>query len=271
MIYSSFVDLSPILQSLLATSFTWFVTAVGAALVFLLKGMNRKIFDGMLGFAAGVMLAASYWSLLSPAIELSAKQELIPWIPVAIGFLLGGIFIKVIDKIIPHIHPNLPPGDIEGPKTKLKKDNLLVLAITIHNIPEGLAIGVAFGAASLDLPEATLGAAISLAIGIGLQNLPEGFAVSMPLKQGGYSSQKSFFYGQLSASVEPVAGVLGALFVFIAQPLLPYILSFAAGAMIFVVAEEVIPESHRRGNIDFATLFLLFGFVLMMILDVELS
>ena len=266
----SFNELNPIVQALFATSFTWFVTAVGASLVFLLKGMNRKFFDGMLGFAAGVMLAASYWSLLSPALELS-KHEFMPWLPVAIGFLLGGIAIRIIDKIIPHLHPNLPPVTAEGPKTKLKTSNLLVLAITIHNIPEGLAIGVAFGAASLGLPEATLGAAISLAIGIGLQNFPEGFAVSMPLKQQGYSSRKSFFYGQLSASVEPLAGVAGALFVFIAQPLLPYVLSFAAGAMIFVVAEEVIPESHRRGNVDLATLFLLFGFVLMMILDVSLS
>ena len=265
-----FFDLNPITQALLATFFTWFVTAVGASLVFLLKDMNRKIFDGMLGFAAGVMLAASYWSLLSPALELS-KHDMMPWLPVAIGFLLGGIFIRIIDKILPHIHPNLPPVALEGPKTKLKKSNLLVLAITIHNIPEGLAIGVAFGAASLGLPEATLGAAISLAIGIGLQNFPEGLAVAMPLKQEGYSTTKSFFYGQLSASVEPVAGVLGAIFVFVAQPLLPYALSFAAGAMIFVVAEEVIPESHRRGNIDLATFFLLFGFVLMMILDVSLT
>lgn len=265
-----FFDLNPITQALLATFFTWFVTAVGASLVFLLKDMNRKIFDGMLGFAAGVMLAASYWSLLSPALELS-KHDMMPWLPVAIGFLLGGIFIRIIDKILPHLHPNLPPIALEGPKTKLKKSNLLVLAITIHNIPEGLAIGVAFGAASLGLPEATLGAAISLAIGIGLQNFPEGLAVAMPLKQEGYSTRKSFFYGQLSASVEPVAGVLGAIFVFMAQPLLPYALSFAAGAMIFVVAEEVIPESHRRGNIDLATFFLLFGFVLMMILDVSLT
>jgi len=265
-----FFDLNPITQALLATFFTWFVTAVGASLVFLLKDMNRKIFDGMLGFAAGVMVAASFWSLLSPALELS-KHDMMPWLPVAIGFLLGGIFIRIIDKILPHLHPNLPPVALEGPKTKLKKSNLLVLAITIHNIPEGLAIGVAFGAASLGLPEATLGAAISLAIGIGLQNFPEGLAVAMPLKQEGYSTRKSFFYGQLSASVEPVAGVLGAIFVFIAQPLLPYALSFAAGAMIFVVAEEVIPESHRRGNIDLATFFLLFGFVLMMILDVSLT
>ena len=175
-----FFDLNPITQALLATFFTWFVTAVGASLVFLLKDMNRKIFDGMLGFAAGVMLAASYWSLLSPALELS-KHDMMPWLPVAIGFLLGGIFIRIIDKILPHLHPNLPPVALEGPKTKLKKSNLLVLAITIHNIPEGLAIGVAFGAASLGLPEATLGAAISLAIGIGLQNFPEGFAISMLL------------------------------------------------------------------------------------------
>jgi ZIP family zinc transporter len=266
----SFIDLNPIIQALLATSFTWFVTAVGASLVFLLKDINKKFFDGMLGFAAGVMLAASYWSLLSPSLELS-KQDMIPWLPVAIGFLLGGISIRIIDKILPHLHPNLPPVTVEGPKTKLKKYNLLVLAITIHNIPEGLAIGVAFGAASLGIPEATLGAAISLAIGIGLQNFPEGLAVSMPLSHEGYSARKSFFYGQLSAAVEPVAGVLGAIFVFVAQPLLPYVLSFAAGAMIFVVAEEVIPESHKRGNIDFATFFLLIGFTLMMILDVALS
>lgn len=266
---SWFLDLNPISQALIATLFTWFLTAIGASFVFLFRSMNKKIFDGMLGFAAGVMLAASYWSLLAPALDLS-NQDAIPWLSVAIGFLLGGAFIKLIDKILPHLHPNLPPVYLEGPKTKLKRSNLLIIAITIHNIPEGLAIGVAFGAAALGFPEATIGGAISLAIGIGLQNFPEGLAISMPLKQGGYSSSKSFFYGQLSAIVEPVAACLGAATVFIAQPLLPYALSFAAGAMIFVVAEEVIPESHRRGNINLATFFLLIGFIVMMILDVSL-
>lgn len=273
MYFSLLTELNPILQALIATIFTWFLTTIGAASVFLTKDVNRKVLDGMLGFAAGVMLAASFFSLLLPALDLSVLQNnTAPWLPVAIGFSLGGISIRIADKIIPHLHVNYPlDSEVEGPKTNLQRSILLVIAITIHNIPEGMAVGVAFGAASLGIPGATLGAAISLAIGIGLQNFPEGMAVAMPLRRGGLSRLKSFWYGQLSAVVEPVAGVMGAAFVFVAQPFLPYALSFAAGAMIFVVVEEVIPESQRGGNGDLATLCLLFGFVIMMILDVALT
>lgn len=272
---TSFADLNPILQAFLATSFTWFLTALGAASVFLTTNLNQKLLDAMLGFAAGVMIAASFWSLLVPALDLAEVQETITGVPswahVAVGFSLGGLFIMIIDKILPHLHLELPVGDSEGPKTGLPRSTLLILAITLHNIPEGLAVGVAFGAVSLGLPGAGMGAAISLAIGIALQNLPEGMAVAMPLRREGYSAPMSFWYGQLSAAVEPAAGVIGATFVYLAQPFLPYALSFAAGAMIFVVVEEVIPESHRRGNTDLATLCLLFGFVIMMILDIALS
>ena len=252
--FSLLTELNPILQALIATIFTWFLTTIGAASVFLTKDVNRKLLDGMLGFAAGVMLAASFFSLLLPALDLSVLQNnTAPWLPVAIGFSLGGISIRIADKIIPHLHVNYPlDSEVEGPKTNLQRSILLVIAITIHNIPEGMAVGVAFGAASLGIPGAALGAAISLAIGIGLQNFPEGMAVAMPLRRGGLSRLKSFWYGQLSAVVEPVAGVIGAAFVFVAQPFLPYALSFAAGAMIFVVVEEVIPESQRGGNGDFS-------------------
>jgi zinc transporter, ZIP family len=270
--FSLLTELNPILQALIATIFTWFLTTIGAASVFLTKDVNRKVLDGMLGFAAGVMLAASFFSLLLPALDLSVLQNnTAPWLPVAIGFSLGGISIRIADKIIPHLHVNYPLDcEVEGPKTNLQRSILLVIAITIHNIPEGMAVGVAFGAASLGIPGATLGAAISLAIGIGLQNFPEGMAVAMPLRHGGLSRLKSFWYGQLSAVVEPVAGVMGAAFVFVAQPFLPYALSFAR-SQIFVVVEEVIPESQRGGNGDLATLCLLFGFVIMMILDVALA
>lgn len=261
-------ELNPILQALIATIFTWFLTTIGAASVFLTKEVNRKVLNGMLGFAAGVMLAASFFSLLLSSLDLSVLQNnTVPWLPVAIGFSLGGISIRIADKNIPHLHVNYPlDPEVEGPKTNLQRSILLVIAITIHNIPEGMAVGViAFGAASLGIPGATLGAAISLAIGIGLQNFPEGMAVAMPLRRRGLSRLKSFWYGQLSAVVEPVAGVMGVAFVFVAQPFLPYALSFAAGAMIFVVVKEVIPESQRGGNGDLATLCLLFGFVIMMI------
>lgn len=267
----SFSQLSPIYQALLATGFTWFVTALGAATVFLTRGVNQKLLDGMLGFAAGVMIAASYWSLLAPAIDLATDLNMIAWVPAAIGFLLGAAFVSLIDKLLPHLHPGLALKEAEGPKTTWQRSILLVLAITLHNIPEGLAVGVAFGVVGLNLPGASLGAAIALAIGIGLQNFPEGLAVAMPLRREGMSAPKSFWYGQLSAAVEPVAGVLGAAFVLVFQSLLPYALSFAAGAMIFVVVEEVIPESHQEGNADLATLGLILGFVVMMILDVALS
>ncbi|HJV32191.1 MAG TPA: ZIP family metal transporter [Bacillales bacterium] len=265
-------NLDPILQAFLATCFTWGMTALGAALVFTTKKVNEKLLDSMLGFAAGVMIAASFWSLISPAIEMSTSGPLPKWFPAAVGFLLGGSFLMLIDKILPHLHPNSPMEDAEGihPANK-RRSTLLVLAITLHNIPEGLAIGVAFGAVAAGYGSATLAAALSLAIGIGIQNFPEGVAVSMPLRRDGMSRFKSFMYGQSSAMVEPIAAVIGAVAVTYMQILLPYALTFAAGAMIFVVAEEVIPGSQENGNNDLASISLMLGFVVMMILDVALG
>jgi ZIP family zinc transporter len=266
-----FKDLSPIIQALLATIFTWLVTAAGAAVCLLFKTLPKRVLDAMLGFAGGVMIAASYWSLLAPSIEMCQGKALPCWIPPAVGFVLGGIFLWTIDKILPHLHVGFANNEAEGIKTHWQKTVLLVMAITIHNIPEGLAVGVAFGAAANGLDGATLMSAIALAIGIGLQNFPEGIAVAMPIRREGASRFKSFWYGQLSAIVEPIAGVIGAAAVLYAHPLLPYALSFAAGAMIFVVVEEVIPESQRSGNTDLATMATMIGFTIMMILDVGLS
>lgn len=271
-IIQNFANLDPVLQALLATTFTWFVTILGASLVFPFKNINQKMFDIMLGFSAGVMIAASYWSLLAPSIQISTEQNIISWLPAAVGFFLGSIFVYGIDKVLPHLHPDLPAHAIEGPKSKRSRSFLMVSAITIHNIPEGLAVGVAFGAAAIGISSGTsIEAAIALTVGIALQNFPEGIAVSMPLRGEGYSRVKSFWYGQLSAAVEPVAGVVGAMFVYSVQSLLPYTLAFAAGAMIFVVVEEVIPSSHRHGNVDLATISLIFGFILMMVLDTGLG
>lgn len=264
----SFAGLHPIVQALLATLFTWGMTAAGAGLVFLVRAVRQRVMDGMLGFAAGVMIAASFWSLLAPAIEMAAEAGDPPWLPAIAGFLLGGAFIWGVDKVLPHLHPGARPEEVEGPKTSWQRSTLLILAITIHNIPEGLAVGVAFGAAAAELPAASLGAAIALGLGIGLQNFPEGTAVAMPLRREGMSRLKSFWYGQLSAVVEPLAAVVGAGAVLLARPILPYALSFAAGAMIFVVVEELIPESQRSGNTDLATMLTLFGFAIMMLLDV---
>lgn len=265
-------DWHPIEQALLATLFTWGVTAVGASLVFFFKTFNQKLLDNMMGFAAGVMLAASFWSLLAPAIEMSASVSRMPvWFPALTGFLGGGLFVAVIDKILPHLHPGFDITKAEGISTSWKRSVLLVLAITLHNIPEGLAVGVAFGAVVHGLPSASLGAAVALAIGIGLQNFPEGTAVSVPLRREGVSRFKAFWYGQLSGAVEPVFGVLGAWAVLSMQSILPYALSFAAGAMIFVVIEELIPESQLAGNTDTATTSTLVGFGLMMLLDVALG
>jgi ZIP family zinc transporter len=263
-----FQNLHPVLQALVATCFTWGLTALGAAGVFIAKDISKKILDMMLGFAAGVMIAASFWSLLAPAIVMSEGKEIPVWVPAASGFLLGGIFLRVIDKILPHLHLGFPIAEAEGIKTSWQRSTLLILAITLHNIPEGLAVGVAFGAVASGLPSATLAGAIALAIGIGIQNFPEGLAVSLPLRREGMSRLKSFWYGQLSAVVEPIAGVIGAAVVLIAQPILPYALSFAAGAMIFVVIEELVPESQRGGNTDLATGGAMVGFAVMMILDV---
>jgi zinc transporter, ZIP family len=268
------VGLPPVLQAFLATLFTWGMTAAGAALVFGTKNVPRRLLDSMLGFAAGVMIAASFWSLLAPAIELSEGGALPVWVPPVVGFLAGGIFLRLLDRLLPHLHPGMKMSDAEGIHTSWRRSVLLVAAITLHNIPEGLAVGVAFGAVGLGItegvPEATLGAAVALAIGIGLQNFPEGTAVAMPLRREGMSRGKSFFYGQLSAVVEPVAAVVGAAAVILATPILPYALAFAAGAMIFVVAEELVPEA-KRGSPDIAAMALMVGFVVMMTLDVALG
>lgn len=262
----------PAFQAFVATLFTWAVTALGASLVFFFKKINQRLLDSMMGFAAGVMIAASFWSLLAPAIEMSEQVSSLPaWAPALIGFMSGGIFLAGVDKLLPHLHPGLALHQAEGISTKWRRSVLLVLAITIHNIPEGLAVGVAFGAAAQGFPEASLGGAIALAIGIGLQNFPEGAAVSLPLRRDGMRRRRAFAYGQASGVVEPIFGVIGALAVMQMSAILPYALSFAAGAMIFVVVEELIPESQRSGNTDLATLATLIGFSVMMTLDVGLS
>jgi ZIP family zinc transporter len=266
-----FTELNPVTQALVATLFTWFLTALGAAFVFFFKSIKRKVLDGMLGFAAGVMIAASYWSLLAPAIEMAEEGDLPAWIPATVGFLMGGFFLYVIDKILPHLHLGFPLKEAEGIKTSWHRSVLLVLAITLHNIPEGLAVGVAFGALASDLPSATLAGAIALALGIGIQNFPEGTAVAVPLRREGLTRLKSFWYGQLSGVVEPIAGVLGAFAVILVKPMLPYALAFAAGAMIYVVVEELIPESQLEKNTDVATMGAMAGFAVMMTLDVALG
>ncbi len=266
-----FKELDPVMQALFATLFTWFVTALGAALVFAFKKINQKVLNGMLGFAAGVMIAASFWSLLAPAIEMASETNTPAWIPAVVGFLAGGAFLWLVDKLLPHLHMGYPTEEAEGIKTGWQRSVLLVLAITLHNIPEGLAVGVAFGALSANLPSATLQGAMALALGIGIQNFPEGAAVSIPLRREGLSRTKSFLYGQASGLVEPMAGVLGALAVVAMKPILPYALSFAAGAMIYVVVEELIPEAQLNRNTDVATVGAMLGFAIMMVLDVALG
>ncbi len=263
--------LNPALQALFGGTVTWGLTALGASAVFFFRKIEKHTLNMMLGFAAGVMIAASFWSLLAPSIEFSEQNGQIPWLAPAVGFLLGGLFIRLLDFVVPHLHLGNASEKAEGPPTKFKKSTLLFLAITLHNIPEGLAIGVAFGAAALGLGDATLIGAIGLAIGIGIQNMPEGAALSIPLRGEGMSRRRAFNYGQMSAIVEPIAAVIGAAVVLMIQPLLPYALAFAAGAMIFVVVEELIPESQSSGSTDLATLGLMAGFVVMMILDVSLG
>jgi len=286
-LYKWFIVQTPVMQALYAGLFTWGLTAIGAALVFLFNSSNRKVLDMALGFTGGVMIAASFWSLLSPSITYVEMQNengfstMPVWLPPAIGFFLGALFLYILDKIIPHLHIFAKREEAEGIETNWKKTILLVLAIALHNIPEGLAVGVAFGAiAHPDLANMTgldgepifkIGAAIALAIGIGIQNFPEGFAVSMPLRRMGVSRWKSWQWGQLSAIVEPIFAVIGAAIVMTVLPILPYALAFAAGAMIFIVVEEVIPESQRGGNTDLATMGLIAGFIVMMVLDVALG
>lgn len=262
----------PVTQALIATMFTWAMTAAGAAIVLFTKTVNQKVMDSMLGFAAGVMIAASFWSLLAPGLEIAENLGHTPWLTAATGFMGGGLFMRLIDKFLPHLHPGLDISKSEGVKTSWQRSTLLVLAITLHNLPEGLAVGVAFGAVAAGLPSATIGAAIALAIGIGIQNFPEGAAVSMPLRREGMGRWKCFLFGQASGIIEPIAGVIGAIFVLRMQHILPYALCFAAGAMIFVVVEELIPESQREyKNIDLVTIMTMIGFTVMMILDVALG
>jgi ZIP family zinc transporter len=270
-VIDSLAGLHPVVQALAAATFTWAVTALGAAVVFLAKDVSQKVLDTALGFTAGVMMAASFWSLLAPSIALAEDMGMVPWLPALTGFLLGGIVLRIADRLLPHVHLFQPLGQAEGVPTRWRKSLLLVLAITLHNIPEGLAVGVAFGAVAAGYEGATFAGAVALAIGIGLQNCPEGTAVAVPLRREGLSRLRSWWYGQLSAVVEPVAAVAGAAAVTLAQPLLPYALAFAAGAMIFVVVEEVIPESQTGGHADAATLGAMAGFGLMMALDVALG
>ncbi|PLX04110.1 MAG: ZIP family metal transporter [Marinilabiliales bacterium] len=265
------LEYNPVLLALAATLFTWMLTALGSSMVFFFKTINKKILNSMLGFAAGVMIAASFWSLLKPAIEMAEESGVTSWIPAVIGFLSGGAFLYLVDRILPHLHLGLSIDKAEGIKTSWQRSVLLVLAITLHNIPEGLAVGVAFGALAQNPDAGMLAGAVALALGIGLQNFPEGAAVSIPLRREGFSRFKAFNYGQISGIVEPVAGVIGAYLVLTITPLLPYALSFAAGAMIFVVVEELIPESQTGNETDLSTIGAMLGFATMMVLDVALG
>ena len=258
-----FINLPNYMQALIATLFTWMVTLLGASIVFFFKKVNKNLMDAMLGFAAGVMIAASFWSLLSPAITMAKTLNMIPWLITSIGFFSGGLLLFIGDKVFDNIYKN--------ENNKLKRILMLIFSITLHNIPEGLAVGVAFGSVIYGLDGATLEGACVLALGIGLQNFPEGTAVSVPLHREGYSLKKSFFIGQLTGIVEPIAGVIGALLVLKARVLLPFLLSFAAGAMIYVVVEELIPESQTNQKKDLMAFFTLIGFLIMMILDISLG
>ncbi|KGP71768.1 ZIP family metal transporter [Pontibacillus yanchengensis] len=266
----AFSSLNPVIQAFLATLFTWGMTAAGAALVFFVRDANQKFLDSMLAFAGGVMIAASYWSLLSPAIEMAEEGPVPAWIPAVVGFLLGGALLLMVDKMLPMLDTDKYLHDIKDNRAK-NRTALLVFSMTLHNIPEGLAIGVTFGALASSVTESTLAGAVALAIGIGIQNFPEGTAVSMPLHRDGMGKGKSFMYGQFSGMVEPISAVVGALAVILIQPVLPYALSFAAGAMIFVVAKEIIPGSLEEGNTDVASISLMIGFAVMMTLDVALG
>jgi zinc transporter, ZIP family len=266
-----FLDLNPIWQALLAGTFSWSMTAAAAALVFFAKDVRRVTLDSLMGFAAGIMIAASIFSLLIPAIEMSEGAPMPGWLIAGIGVLAGTLFIMAIDAVMPHLHFGLPVSEAEGVSTAWRRTTLLVLAITLHNIPEGLAIGVAFGAVAAGENGVLLASAIALTIGISLQNMPEGLAVALPLRREGVSRFRSFWYGQLSAAVEPVAAVAGAAAVLLIQPVLPFALAFAAGAMLFVVIEQLILESQGGGFTDRVTLATITGFIIMMMLDVALG
>ncbi len=260
---SNFIfNLNPIIQALLATLFTWAVTALGAALVFMFKKIHKNILDSMLGIAAGVMIAASFWSLLSPSIEMANVLKINIILSVAGGFLSGGLLLFIGDKVM---------NKMQNKSSNLKRTLMLIVSITLHNVPEGLAVGVAFGSTLYGLDGATLMSAWTLAIGIGIQNFPEGTAVSVPLRREGFSRNKSFIYGMLSGVVEPISGVLGALLVLKVRIILPFLLAFAAGAMIYVVIQELIPESQTNENKEVISMCTLIGFTIMMLLDVLLG
>lgn len=269
--------MSPVLMSFISGLITWGVTAAGAALVFLFKDIKPKVLNSMLGFASGIMLAAAFWSLLLPALELSVESGMgdSSWIPVIVGFALGGLFILGADKLLPHVHSleDEPKEGAVGNVDTMRRSVLLVVAITMHNIPEGLAYGVAFGAIGYATSFSEASAAIILVVGIALQNFPEGAAVSIPLRRDGYTRKKAFFYGQASGAVEPIAAVVGALLSSQIQTLLPYALSFAAGAMVFVVVSELVPESQEDSHLygHAATSGAMIGFMLMTFLDLSLG
>ena len=266
-----FSTLSPIIQGLIATLFTWFITALGASLVFFFKNVDKKILNTMLGFGAGVMIAASFWSLLNPAIELCRELEFNSIVIPALGFLLGGLFLIFADKLMDAYSYGVgDKKEIKVNKSSYKRSILLVLAVTLHNIPEGLAVGVAFGSFAIGVPGTSLGSALILALGIGLQNFPEGAAVSLPLRREGLSRWKSFLYGQASGLVEPIAGVIGVIAALYVKSMLPFLLSFSAGAMIAVVGAELLPEASME-NKKLTTLGLILGFIVMMVLDVALG
>jgi zinc transporter, ZIP family len=266
-IIDQFLTLSPVMQALIATLFTWAITMLGAGTVFMTKRVDHRILNAMLGFAAGVMIAVVYWSLLAPSVELSRGGSLPVWLPPTAGFLVGGLVLWIIDRLLPHLHLGFPEADIEGLPTSWKRSTLLMLAVTLHNIPEGLAVGVAFGASASLQHIVSPASAIALAVGIGIQNFPEGMAISLPLRREGMSMGKSFWYGQLSGMVEPLAGLVGAAAVIAITPVLPYAMSFAAGAMFYVVVEELIPECQREGNTNLPTVAAMIGFAIMMILE----
>ena len=265
-------DLSPILLALFATIFTYSVTLLGASLVFFFKNVKKNIMDAMLAIAAGVMIAASFFSLLNPATEMAINLKMIPWLITFIGFISGGLLLFIGDKLFNHFDKKINKNKKEEKeRNSFKRCLMLIFSITLHNIPEGLAVGVAFGSTAYSLEGATLTSAMLIALGIGIQNFPEGTAVSVPLRREGISRKKAFFYGQLSGLVEPISGVLGALLVLKIRILLPFLLSFAAGAMIYVVVEELIPESQTNKKKDLMSLFTIIGFTIMMILDIALG
>lgn len=267
---SKILELSPIILALIGTCFTFLITSAGAAMVFFVRnGVNQRIQHGFLGFAAGVMIAASVWSLLIPAIDIAEAQGLVGWIPAGGGFVIGGVFLFILDKLLPHLH--IESDTPEGIKSSFKRTTMLVLAVTLHNIPEGMAVGLSFGVAAQSGSPAALTSAFALALGIGLQNFPEGAAISLPLKNEGFSTTKSFVYGALSGIVEPIAGVIGVMLIGSVTGIMPWMLAFAAGAMIYVVVEELIPESQSTEHSHAGTIGTMLGFLIMMILDVALG